>query len=133
MEKSYINLFTLEQLNKYGLTKDDQNKIAVLVNKAINELAKALKETNGMSEHEPNSLLKLLSIENPAKLPERQKISADSSLILQAIQELSMDMHRSFNRKRIIDGGSANLNDIMLPNGQIVKNGDHIYDNNKKR
>ena len=37
MEKSYINLFTLEQLNKYGLTKDDQNKIAVLVNKAINE------------------------------------------------------------------------------------------------
>lgn len=104
-----------------------------LVNKAINELAKALKETNGMSEHEPNSLLKLLSIENPAKLPERQKISADSSLILQAIQELSLDMHRSFNRKRIIDGGSANLNDIMLPNGQIVKNGDHIYDNNKNR
>lgn len=104
-----------------------------LVNKAISELAKALKETNEMSEHEPNSLLKLLSIENPAKLPDRQELSGDSSLILQAIQELSIDMHRSLSRKRVIDGGNANLNDTMLPNGQIVRIGDHIFDRKKNK
>lgn len=102
-----------------------------LVNKAITELTKALKETNEMSEKEPNSLLKLLSIDNPAKLPDRQKLSLDSSLILQAIQDLSMDMHRSMNRKRIIDGGNARSNEVMLPNGQIAKIGDHIFDNKK--
>lgn len=99
-----------------------------LVNKTITELTKALKETNEMSEKEPNSLLKLLSIDNPAKLPDRQKLSLDSSLILQAIQDLSMDMHRSMNQKRIIDGGNARSNEVMLPNGQIAKIGDHIFD-----
>lgn len=103
-----------------------------LVNKAITELTKALKETNEMSEKEPNSLLKLLSIDNPAKLPDRQKLSLDSSLILQAIQDLSMDMHRSMNQKRIINGGNARSNEVMLPNGQIAKIGDHIFDNKKK-
>lgn len=102
-----------------------------LVNKTITELTKALKETNEMSEKEPNSLLKLLSIDNPAKLPDRQKLSLDSSLILQAIQDLSMDMHRSMNQKRIIDGGNARSNEVMLPNGQIAKIGDHIFDNKK--
>lgn len=102
-----------------------------LVNKAITELTKALKETNEMSEKEPNSLLKLLSIDNPAKLPDRQKLSLDSSLILQAIQDLSIDMHRSMNQKRIIDGGNARSNEVMLPNGQIVKIRDHIFDNKK--
>lgn len=102
-----------------------------LVNKTITELTKALKETNEMSEKEPNSLLKLLSIDNPAKLPDRQKLSLDSSLILQAIQDLSLDMHRSMNQKRIIDGGNARSNEVMLPNGQIVKIGDHIFDNKK--
>lgn len=103
-----------------------------LVNKTITELTKALKETNEMSEKEPNSLLKLLSIDNPAKLPDRQKLSLDSSLILQAIQDLSLDMHRSMNQKRIIDGGNARSNEVMLPNGQIAKIGDHIFDNKKK-
>lgn len=103
-----------------------------LVNKAITELTKALKETNEMSEKEPNSLLKLLSIDNPAKLPDRQKLSLDSSLILQAIQDLSLDMHRSMNQKRVIDGGNARSNEVMLPNGQIAKIGDHIFDNKKK-
>lgn len=102
-----------------------------LVNKAITELTKALKETNEMSEKEPNSLLKLLSIDNPAKMPDRQKLSLDSSLILQAIQDLSMDMHRSMNQKRIINGGNARSNEVMLPNGQIAKIGDHIFDNKK--
>mgnify|MGYP004455866879 FL=1 len=102
-----------------------------LVNKAITELTKALKETNEMSEKEPNSLLKLLSIDNPAKLPDRQELSLDSSLILQAIQDLSLDMHRSMNQKSIIDGGNARSNEVMLPNGQIAKIGDHIFDNKK--
>ena len=35
------------------------------------------------------------------------------------------------NQKRIIDGGNARSNEVMLPNGQIVKIGDHIFDNKK--
>lgn len=33
------------------------------------------------------------------------------------IQDLSLDMHRSMNQKRIIDGGNARSNEAMLPNG----------------
>lgn len=47
------------------------------------------------------------------------------------IQDLSLDMHRSMNQKRIIDGGNARSNEVMLPNGQIAKIGDHIYDSKK--
>lgn len=47
------------------------------------------------------------------------------------IQDLSLDMHRSMNQKRIIDGGNTCSNEVMLPNGQIAKIGDHIFDNKK--
>ena len=58
-----------------------------LVNEAKEKLTKALMETETMEENETNSLLKLLSIESPAKLPQSLKLSDDSSLILQAIRD----------------------------------------------
>lgn len=69
-----------------------------LVDKAITDLVKALKATESMNE--TNSLLKLLAIESPAKLPEKKTISEDSSLILQAIRDMSEEMHNNFSRYR---------------------------------
>ena len=100
-----------------------------LVNKAIDDLVKALKETAEMSEHEPNSLLKLLSVENPAKLPDGHKLSDDSTLILQAIRDLGEDIHRNIRRKRTIyTPYESVLTEVSLPNGKRVKVGDNLFD-----
>lgn len=100
-----------------------------LVNEAIEKLAKALTETEAMTEEETNSLLKLLAIDNPAKLPQSLKISDDSSLILQAIRNLGDDMQRIIRKTRhqspIV---KPNLHNKILPNGDRVGIGDHLYD-----
>ena len=99
-----------------------------LVNKAISDLTKALKETSEMSEQEPNSLLKLLSVENPAKLPDGHKLSDDSSLILQAIRDLSEDVRRNMRGKRKTYAPYGTLiNETSLPDGSRVKIGDSLY------
>lgn len=100
-----------------------------LVNEAIEKLAKALTETEAMAEEETNSLLKLLAIDSPAKLPESLKLSEDSSLILQAIRELGDVMLRNFRKNRHqYTFGKSNLQRITLPNGDRVGIGDHLYD-----
>lgn len=52
-----------------------------LVDEAIKELSKALKDTESMAETEPNSLLRLLSIDNPAMIPEKHELTDDSTII----------------------------------------------------
>lgn len=100
-----------------------------LVNEAVEKLAKALTETEAMEENDTNSLLKLLAIENPAKLPQSLKLSGDSSLILQAIRDLGDDMQRNFRRNRhVASVVRPNLQRVTLPNGDRVKIGDHLYD-----
>lgn len=100
-----------------------------LVNEAIEKLAKALTETEAMTEEETNSLLKLLAIDSPAKLPQSLKISDDSSLILQAIRNLGDDMQRIIRKNRhqspIV---KPILHNKILPNGDRVGIGDHLYD-----
>lgn len=104
-----------------------------LVNKAIGDLVKALKDTDEMSEHEPNSLLKLLSVENPAKLPDGHKLSDDSTLILQAIRDLGEELHRNIQRKQIVyPPYEAAMTEVSLPNGSVVKLGDNLYDIKKE-
>ena len=107
-----------------------------LVDKAISDLVKALNDTQSMTENEANSLLKLLAVEAPAKLPNRLELSNDSSLILQAIQNLGEDMQRTLRRNRRLYRGSINNGSILsgFLNGQVVKVGDHLYDkkNNKE-
>lgn len=101
-----------------------------LVNKAIDDLIKSLKETSEMGDHESNSLLKLLSIENPATLPETHKLSDESSLILQAIRELGEDVHRGIRRRRPLRPIESSIIEASLPNGDKVRIGDHLYEIN---
>lgn len=100
-----------------------------LVNEAIGKLVKALIETEAMTEDETNSLLKLLAIDSPAKLPQSLKLSDDSSLILQAIRDLGDDMQRNFRKNRHLSTFvKPNLQRTILPNGERVRIGDHLYD-----
>lgn len=107
-----------------------------LVDKAIADLVKALKETQSMNENETNSLLKLLAVEAPAKLPNRLELSSDSSIILQAIHDLGEDVQRVMRRNRKAYRNNTNENSLItgLLNGQVVRVGDHLYDkkNNKE-
>lgn len=106
-----------------------------LVDKAIADLVKALKETQSMNENETNSLLKLLAVEAPAKLPNRLELSSDSSIILQAIHDLGEDVQRVMRRNRKAYRNNTNENSLItgLLNGQVVRVGDHIYDNKNKK
>lgn len=100
-----------------------------LVNEVIEKLAKALTETEAMTKEETNSLLKLLAIDSPAKLPQSLKLSDDSSLILQAICDLSDDVQRILRKDRHLSPTvKQNLQRIILPNGDKVNIGDHLYD-----
>ena len=100
-----------------------------LVNKAVSELSKALMETQKMTDVEPNSLLKLLAIDNPAKLPEKHELSDDSTVILQAIRDLSDDIQRNLRKRRMLPYRSDVLRQrYVLPNGDVAKVGDHLYD-----
>lgn len=107
-----------------------------LVDKAIADLVKALNDTQSMKENEANSLLKLLAVETPAKLPNRYELSNESSLILQAIQNLGEDMQRNLRRNRRFYRGSISNGSLIsgFLNGQVVKVGDHLFDkkNNKE-
>lgn len=107
-----------------------------LVDKAIADLVKAINDTQSMRENEANSLLKLLAIEAPAKLPNRLELSNDSSLILQAIQNLGDDMQRTLRKNRRLYRGCISNGSIINGslNGQVVKVGDYLFDkkNNKE-
>lgn len=63
------------------------------VNNSVSEITKALQETESAKEDEINSLLNLLSVEK-AVLPNKHKMTADTSLILSAINELSYKLNK---------------------------------------
>ena len=102
-----------------------------LVDKAISDLVKTLQETQSMTESENNSLLKLLAIESPAILPKRKVISEDSSLILQAIHDLSDDIQKNLPKSK--RPFHSNIINSILLKGQIVKVGNHLFDEKNKK
>lgn len=63
------------------------------VNNSVSEITKALQETESAKEDEINSLLNLLSVEK-AVLPNKHKMTAETSLILSAINELSYKLNK---------------------------------------
>lgn len=99
-----------------------------LVDKAIQDLSKALKETQSMKEDETNSLLKLLSIESPAKLPDQVKLSNDSSFILRAIQSINENLQRMNHTKNMFQHKTMSKINSTIINGKIVNIGEHLYD-----
>lgn len=99
-----------------------------LVDKAIQDLSKALKETQSMKEDETNSLLKLLSIESPAKLPDQVELSNDSSFILRAIQSINENLQRIIHTKNMFQQKNMSKINSTIINGKIVNIGDHFYD-----
>lgn len=102
-----------------------------LVDKAISDLVKTLQETQSMTESENNSLLKLLAIESPAILPKRKVISEDSSLILQAIHDLSDDIQKNLPKSK--RPFHSNIINSILLKGQIVKVGNLLFDEKNKK
>lgn len=62
------------------------------VNNSVSEITKALQETESAKEEELNSLLNLLSIEK-AVLPSTHKMTTETSLILNAINELNYKLN----------------------------------------
>lgn len=100
-----------------------------LVSDAVNRISSSLIDTVEMSKDESNSLLSYLSIVNPAKLPKTKELSADSSLILLAIEDL---------QKRIFDNPDkvqiGKKDDIFfLPNGCNVSVGDTLMYKDRDR
>lgn len=62
------------------------------VKKAIPEIAKYLKETNDTDEKEANSMLQMLSIEEPATLPKKTTMNTESKMILNAIEQINQQL-----------------------------------------
>lgn len=62
------------------------------VQKVIPEIAKYLKETYEADAKEINSMLQMLSIENPATLPQKTTLGADSIMILNAIDQINQQL-----------------------------------------
>lgn len=131
MDEKTERPFDISSIRTFGY---DSSLRIDLVNAAILEISKALRETQCMTDSEPNSLLKLLSIDNPAKLPKKQEISQDSSIILQAIQNLGEDMRINYLKRVTFPYKKDVLfQRFILPSGESVKVGDHLYDNDIER
>lgn len=69
------------------------------VKKAIPEIAKYLKETNDTDEKEANSMLQMLSIEEPATLPKKTTMNTESKMILNAIAQINQQLSIIMNEK----------------------------------
>ncbi len=95
------------------------------VNKNIQQISKTLIETFQSNEDEVNSLIQLLSIK-PADLPSQISLSQESSLILEALNDLSV-------RLRKIEGKGKENNYIRNKNLKVALNnaeyeiGEEIY------
>lgn len=62
------------------------------VQKIIPEIARYLKETNDTDEKEANSMLQMLSIEEPATLPQKTTMNTESKMILNAIEQINQQL-----------------------------------------
>lgn len=93
------------------------------VKKDIPNMAKCIKETSEADVKEVNSLLQLLSIEKPALLPDKITLSQDSSVILQALNNISQRLE-NISPKDITDC-------LIVPNGSRFSRGEEISVNGK--
>ena len=93
-----------------------------LVEANIHELSQAIRETADSNDHDGNSLVQLLSIKQPAKIPDTKEMGYDMSIILNAIQNLSskVDNIRPISNRNY-------RRPLALPNGELVRIGEKLY------
>lgn len=81
------------------------------VQKIIPEIARYLKETNDADEKEANSMLQMLSIEEPATLPQKTTMKTESKMILNAIAQINQQLSIIMNER-----DSMNRSEQYYPN-----------------
>lgn len=103
------------------------------VKASIPKIAESLNSTFSSSDDSGYSLLKLLSIQKPATIPEGHKLSEDSSMILDSIQELKQQINQ-INKRRTFSY-SSQRDDTFIINGEPFSIGDDVYitEPNKKK
>lgn len=109
-------------VNMLRVVEYDASLRVDLVKSKIQELAQAIRETADSNEHDGNSLVQLLSIKQPAKIPDTKEMGKDMSIILNAIQNLSSKVdniqqvpNRSLHRT------------LVLPTGVMARIGEKLY------
>lgn len=104
------------------------------VKSSIPKIAESLSSTFSSSDDSGYSLLKLLSIQKPATIPEGHKLSEDSSMILESIKELRQQITQI--NKRNTSGpviiSTQDDNPIYI-NGESFSIGDEVYTHNPNK
>nr|DAY85251.1 MAG TPA: CMP/hydroxymethyl CMP hydrolase [Caudoviricetes sp.] len=98
------------------------------VKASIPKIAESLSSTFSSSDDSGYSLLKLLSIQKPATIPEGHKLSEDSSMILDSINELRQQIIQ-INKRNIPEPtitSSQNDSPIYI-NGEPFSIGDQVF------
>ena len=95
------------------------------VKSSIEELSKTITSTYNQKEKDGNSLIQLLAVTGPAKIPEDIKLGADTNVILNELRSLRSDMIGIQEQTRNIIINPRNV--VLLPNGERVKRGITLY------
>ncbi len=95
------------------------------VKSSIEELSKTITSTYNQKEKDGNSLIQLLAVTGPAKIPEDIKLGADTNVILNELRSLRSDMIGIQEQTRNIIINPRNV--VLLPNGERVKRGTTLY------
>jgi hypothetical protein len=96
------------------------------VEKIVDQLAAALKETTDSKKEDVNSLIQLLAVD-AAKLPEKVVLSDDTGVILREIQRLRDDVNLKAITHRELWKQSEGVRVVSLPNGELVPLGTKLY------
>lgn len=97
----------------------------------VENIAKALKDTQDCREEEVNSLIQLLAVD-AAKLPEKVKLSDDTGIILSEIKRLRDEVIQNnkvhiYNPSPVIFGDKVKPLIGKLPNGEITEQYSKLY------
>lgn len=99
------------------------------VNNSIDELSKVITSTYEQKVKDGNSLIQLLAVMTPAKIPDDVQLGKDTSILLNEIRNLRIDMqHIQNNAHTVVYRPSGTI----LPNGDLVKPGSMLYLKNDK-
>lgn len=96
------------------------------VEKSVDEISKSILATYEQKEKDGNSLIQLLAVKGPAKLPDDIQLGNDSSIILNEIRNLRSDILIIQNNQKSKISKPASY--VKLPNGILTRIGDILYE-----